>query len=25
VMHELGIEATGAGTGCKAGAAPAGH
>jgi cell division protein FtsI (penicillin-binding protein 3) len=25
VMHELGIEATGAGTGCKAGASPAGH
>ena len=25
VMHELGIEATGSGTGCKAGAASAGH
>jgi cell division protein FtsI (penicillin-binding protein 3) len=25
VMHELGIEATGAGTGCKAGSNPAAH
>ena len=25
IMHELGIQATGAGTGCKAGAASAGH